>query len=334
METAALYSFFEWMLRASWQASVIAALVLLVQWLFQKELSPGWRSALWLLVLARLALPVSTETVFSVHNFTTPAAVRDQRNGGHADVLPDREVFSRLPASEVVAVPLAGQPPLNARETAHTLTTPPPLAFNGAQPAANRWLTALSVVWVAGAFLCALRLICLNARFRLRLRGAVSIEEPEVARVLDQCRERMRLRSKLRLFETSEVRSPALYGLFRPRLLLPAGMTRAFTLRELRFVFLHELAHVKRRDMLVNWLITLFQALHWLNPALWFAFNRMRADREMACDAMALSCAGEGDNQPYGETIIRILAGIEGRTALPGLVGILKTSVRSKSESG
>jgi hypothetical protein len=41
METTALNSFFEWLLRASWQASMIAMLVLLVQWLFRNQLSPG-----------------------------------------------------------------------------------------------------------------------------------------------------------------------------------------------------------------------------------------------------------------------------------------------------
>ena len=61
---------FDWLLRASWQASVLVALVLVTQRLFGSRLSPGWRYALWLLVLARLVMPVSPQSRVSVFNFT------------------------------------------------------------------------------------------------------------------------------------------------------------------------------------------------------------------------------------------------------------------------
>src|SRR5437870_4553823 len=68
MET--LNAVFNWLLRASWQASILIGLVLLVQWLFRKKLSPGWRYALWLLVLARLAMPLSPQSPVSLFNLT------------------------------------------------------------------------------------------------------------------------------------------------------------------------------------------------------------------------------------------------------------------------
>jgi bla regulator protein BlaR1 len=52
-------SFFAWLWRASWQASLVIVLVLLTQWLLRNKLSPRWRHALWLLVVVRLVLPVS-----------------------------------------------------------------------------------------------------------------------------------------------------------------------------------------------------------------------------------------------------------------------------------
>jgi beta-lactamase regulating signal transducer with metallopeptidase domain len=51
--------FLAWLLRASWQAALLALLVLAAQWAFQKRLTARWRYALWLLVLARLALPAA-----------------------------------------------------------------------------------------------------------------------------------------------------------------------------------------------------------------------------------------------------------------------------------
>ena len=108
-------------------------------------------------------------------------------------------------------------------------------------------------------------------------------------------------------------------------------MSEAFSLRELRFVFLHELGHLRRQDMAVNWLMAVLQTLHWFNPVLWLAFGRMRSDRELACDALALSRAAEGENRPYGETIVRILSDLSQPNSMPGLLGILEDKGQMKN---
>jgi bla regulator protein BlaR1 len=112
-----------------------------------------------------------------------------------------------------------------------------------------------------------------------------------VLAILDECRERLGLRlgRPLTLMEVPELESPALFGCFRLKLLLPQDLLARFSPTELRHVFLHELAHVRRGDAAMNWLTTILQTLHWFNPVLWFAFHRMRADREVACDALVLA---------------------------------------------
>ncbi|MBI2948866.1 MAG: M56 family metallopeptidase [Verrucomicrobia bacterium] len=140
----------------------------------------------------------------------------------------------------------------------------------------------------------------------------------------------MNLRTPLTVIETPEVKSPALYGFVRPRLVLPQGTLAAFTRQELHYIFLHELAHVKRCDMAVNWLISGLRVLHWFNPILWFGFRRMAADREVAADALALSRAPDGDPQPYGQTIIKLLESFTRPAVLPGLVGILEDKQQMK----
>lgn len=130
------------------------------------------------------------------------------------------------------------------------------------------------------------------------------------------------------LLETIEVSTPALHGLFSPRLLLPRGFTGRFSPAELRFVFLHELAHLKRRDLWLNWIIALLQVGHWFNPLVWFGFSRWRADRESACDAMALEAAGEEHKEQYGRTILRLLETFARPISSPGLVGILEDKRR------
>src|SRR5277367_5330881 len=111
-------------------------------------------------------------------------------------------------------------------------------------------------------------------------------------------------------------------GLFQPTLLLPANFREKFDERELRFIFLHELAHLKRGDVIVQALIALLQILHWFNPVLWFAFRRMRIDREPATDALVLSRTGEAQKESYGQVLIKLLDHYHDRHSLPTLVGI------------
>src|SRR5947209_3250770 len=59
----------DWLGRVSWQVSVLILLVLLVQWMCRRWMSPAWRHSLWLLVVARLLLPSSIESRISVFNW-------------------------------------------------------------------------------------------------------------------------------------------------------------------------------------------------------------------------------------------------------------------------
>jgi len=71
-------TFFGWLLRASWQAAALAILVLAAQVIFRKKLSARWRYALWLLVLARLALPVSPPSPLNIFNYARLDQLADQ----------------------------------------------------------------------------------------------------------------------------------------------------------------------------------------------------------------------------------------------------------------
>jgi hypothetical protein len=132
------------------------------------------------------------------------------------------------------------------------------------------------------------------------------------------------------LIETEAIESPTLFGFVRPRLLLPAGLASSFTPQELRHVFLHELAHIKRHDVLAGWVMLGLQTLHWFNPLVWLAFHRLRADRELACDELALSYARPGENESYGLTIVKLLERFSQSAWAPSLAGILETKQQMK----
>jgi bla regulator protein BlaR1 len=322
---------FVWLWRSSWQAAVLIGFVLLVQCFFRKQLSSAWRYNLWLLVLIRLvmpSLPESTVSVFNLAKFSKPLV---------ADQVPASPVLqcevdgrrAESPASERVRSPRDVEVSISPAARGVQSGVARRVVDNAALPmprsAREIFLTQCRWLWALGAIFFFFRIVCQNVRFAARLRIRSRLCNQETLELLEHCQREVNIRQQLVLLETPLISSPSLYGLLRPKLLLPEGMTSTFTAPELRYVFLHELAHMKRRDMAVHWLMTALQGLHWFNPIIWLAFSRMRADRELACDALALSCAKEEENRPYGETIIKLLEGLAQPASLPGLIGILET---------
>lgn len=101
----------------------------------------------------------------------------------------------------------------------------------------------------------------------------------------------------------------AVHGWLKPELLIPADLAERFSVAQIRGMFLHEMAHVRRRDVLWTWLALGLCTLHWFNPLAWLALRRFHADRELACDAAALHALDPDARHDYGEALLLCLQG-------------------------
>lgn len=301
--------------RSSIEAGILVLLVCAVRWLFRKQLTPQWRCALWLLVAIRLLLPFSFSSVTSVFNLLPSWAPPSSSPPLLQLPLPTPEVVGHLPLAMrgTLAVPTPA--------TSVSVAAAP-------HPHQSHWPLFILVTWLSGVTVLAAHTLFFSIRLWRRCARLQPVTDPTVLAILKECCLLLNLRATPILLESVEVTTPALYGLIRPRLLLPRGFLTRFSAAELRFVFLHELAHLKRRDLWLNWLMAALQVVHWFNPLVWFGFGCWRADREFACDAMALQLAGEDRREEYGRTILRLLETFVRPVSTPALVGILQDKRR------
>ena len=331
--------FLETLGRNSVEAGVLVLVVLLAQRLFGKKIAPRWRCALWLLVMARLLLPVSVGSVVSLFNLfphmenmkplvaSRPVTQEARSVTVHNSLVvpvgkPTPRINGEAPPEAVtqpdspIGSPMSPLRVNSKPETNTILSTAIPLKIS--------WPSVLFDIWLAGFLFFAGYVLTSSFRIRRRFSKLEPIADTNLLALLRDCRERLGVRSDLSLSESPDIATPALYGFQKPKLLLPRGFINRFSTKELRFILLHELAHVKRRDILFNWLAAILQIFHWFNPLIWFGFARWRGDRELACDALALETAGVEQNKEYGQTILRLLENFTHRAAVPGLVGILE----------
>jgi hypothetical protein len=136
-----------------------------------------------------------------------------------------------------------------------------------AQSAIN-WPVWLFLTWGAGAALFLLYFVVLQRAF-LNSLGALS---PSCGVLRAQ----------------SSAGCPALVGVFRPKLILPADFELRYTRQERSLILAHERVHLRRGDALWNALVALLRCLFWFNPLIHSAAGRLRVDQELACDAAVI----------------------------------------------
>ena len=163
-------------------------------------------------------------------------------------------------------------------------------------------------IWFAVAAGIALRL---GKQFQF-LRGALARAKPVEKGPLHDffawCAERIGHRSAAAatLWLSDDEAGPLVIGLRRPRIILPRSVVSSCTPAELETLLLHELAHVRRRDLLVNWIQVALQVLNWHNPLVWLANGELRRERELCCDDQVLMATGLR-REVYGEGLIKVL---------------------------
>ena len=161
-----------------------------------------------------------------------------------------------------------------------------------AGPAWERALPWLVVIWVAGVTFFSVRLIS-GWRVALRLRRvAVAAVPPEWSEALNALMARMRVSAPVRLIASSLAATPMVVGWLKPVILVPVEMLTGLPAEQLRALLAHELAHIVRRDYLVNFLQSVAEAALFYHPAVWWVSERIRAEREACCDDMAVEVTG------------------------------------------
>ncbi|MHC4426814.1 MAG: M56 family metallopeptidase, partial [Planctomycetota bacterium] len=322
-----LQPFFEWLLRTTLQASLLICLILLLQAVLRGKLGVRWHYCLWLLLLVRMAMPWAPQSRASLFNLIP------QRQTEHAR----QDTGEQVVGSDVASAGTGESPPALrtsvAQDNRETITVTPQIskeAKGQLKSALFELAGTLPFVWLTGALALAVYVCASNFNLLRIVKRRRPLTDQKILDLLEDCKSQMGIPTILGVVTTDKVKSPALFGFVRPRLLLPEGMIEVLSRDELRYVFLHELAHLKRHDIYIGWLTSLLQILHWFNPLVWLAFYRMQSDRELACDALVLARTQSDEPKSYGRIIVSLLERFSRPQRLPGMAGILETKAQLK----
>jgi TonB family protein len=106
------------------------------------------------------------------------------------------------------------------------------------------------------------------------------------------------------VFRSNERVEPGIVGIFRPVLLLPAGIDERLSGAQLEAVLTHELCHIQRRDNLTAAIHMLVECVFWFHPLIWWIGAKLIDERERACDEMVVALGH--DRKTYAEGILDV----------------------------
>ena len=277
-------------IHAAASAAVLAAVAWAVTAALGDRLPAGWRCGLWLLVLGRLAVPLAGPVA-------VPRPARDE----------PAPIAATAPADPPPAVvPFDAPPPKPPAPPDRPVAATPAVSAppSAAEPAFRLppWSAALFAGWACGAGFGVARLLVRIARLRRAVRGWEDVTDPAALAVLDSAKAEAGVRGPVQWVRSPA--GPAVCGAWRPVVLLPAEVLA--DPEALQSAALHELAHVRRRDVTVGVMTSVVRSLWWPHPAAHLAAVRWRADRELACDAFVLSLLEPADRPAYGRLVVAL----------------------------
>jgi len=163
---------------------------------------------------------------------------------------------------------------------------------------------AIGALWLVG-FLAVLVLWCVRwRRVSAATKHAMPLEEGREVAVLRRMERIGGIRRPLAMLLSRTSLEPGIFGIARPVLVWPEGISRHLDDQHLEAILAHELWHVRRRDNLFAALHMLVEAVFWFYPLVWWLGARLIDERERACDEEVVALGK--NRQIYAESILKV----------------------------
>lgn len=227
---------------------------------------------LWEICIARLLLPFSIPSAFSVYSlFERNTAVHS--------------TFSETPAAVL---------PPSATKAAPLMTAPEVSPVPEAAP-----VPVFLIIYVTGALLLTAAFMLSYVRCRMEFRASLPVSDAFAEEWLRT--HPLRRHMEIRTFD--RITAPLTYGVFCPVILMPQN-TDWSSKKQLRYVLAHEYIHIRRWDALTKLIASFTLCVHWFNPLVWVMYLLLNRDIELSCDECLVRRYGHDCRSSYALTLI------------------------------
>lgn len=299
-----MFKIFEQIVLISILSSILATGILLIKSGFKQRLSARFHYYIWFVLVLRLIIPFNMESPLSILNLVPqrqPKVEVPYTNEESSSKITEGQVFQNDYKENIkIEEKKSRQAPAKGMKFNYEIAA---------------W------VWLFAAAAILLYIISVNLLLLLKVRKLETCTSQDIIDILEECRTRLKVKSKVTVVYDVNFKSPMLVGVFHPKILISSEIINKLSNEELKYIFLHELSHHKRKDLLVNIVCMLIQTVYWFNPVILYSVSQMKKDCEIACDATVLAVLSQEENKKYGHTIINMMKLLSKPQWVPGTLG-------------
>jgi beta-lactamase regulating signal transducer with metallopeptidase domain/protocatechuate 3,4-dioxygenase beta subunit len=277
----------------AWQIAVVAAAVAVIVRIACRH-RPHLAYALWLVVLLKCLTPPLWSSPTGV--FSWAAAHYEQQISAPAETAESNSVGRE--AMFLRGTPAAVRPPIQS--------LPLRQADVVDATAIQRPTIALVGIWLLGSLIAASWFIARVVAARSSLSGSRIAPTEELLQLTAELCRLFGIRKVPELVVTRQPFGPALAGLFRSKIILPAAIVRRKPTSALRPILAHELVHLRRRDLWTALVQCMARIVWWFHPAVWLVDRELERLREQCCDEEVIAGLNYEPSR-YAETLLDVL---------------------------
>ena len=289
---------FETILLSSLVGSIIALIILSIKRIFREKLNPRFHYYIWLILLIKLIIPFGPQNSLSISNIYEKFNVGSSTN----EVKREIEISTSQEVTNTKLNHLIDKDELQPSEKTVSNNFIDKNLENKVEIK-----EVLFFIWMLVAVLLIGILVISYKKLREIIRASIRDVDSTHIEILYDCTRIMNIKSKVDILYSTKISSPSLCGFIKPKILIPVNVAKNVCNEEFKYIIMHELIHLKYKDIFISWIINLLSVIYWFNPILLYSFHKMRQDCEISCDNQVISYLDKDENIQYGNSIIRIL---------------------------
>lgn len=270
-------------------ASIIGISIIAIRKLLSRFISPKIIYAMWIVFLLALVVPPFISSKVSVYNYIDVSGI--EKLTYNYELTDSKETFSEDNKSNGDE-PVEGKTVDNKTSGRTNQETKPLPSLKDILP----------LLWLTGAETLMIIYVISNLIF-IRKIGSEKFEDDRIIKIFETAKTKFKLERKIELINQTVVKSPAIVGIVKPKILLTEEIKKS-TDTEVEYIFRHELAHFKRKDNVINSILIFLRTIHWFNPIVWLVMKEIKKDMEFTADEKAVKGLEIDDRKEYCKLLV------------------------------
>lgn len=263
---------------------ILALILFFLKPLLKDRISKTWQYYVWIIVIIRLLVPYSPYilNIDKLYQHTdNPVAIQEETKSNQYSPTVNNILISSQSAQETDSAVPSGE------KTRHSW---------------NQIMDYAWLLWIVIAFgLFVYKVINYNRYIRYIKMNKFVLTNPDMQRAFKRACTEAGIKKPLNIYIHNSIITPALIGFINPFIVIPNSEISEV---EIFNIFIHELTHYKRMDIIYKWAAQITACIHWFNPIVYLIIKEINRDCELSCDEAIIKKMDTEERRQYGNTLL------------------------------